>query len=324
MAMLYPQQKIFMEVDVRSSKDDVSIALHDSRLNRTIHGDGECFNYSAKKLLAMRCKDVPPKRKESEVDFTTMTMPSNPHAVLWNITAATDNDPGDYRIATIDEILELTRLTNKYLIHVGRPVGICLDLKAPQALPGLVRTLNDFAGEHPKAIVPMIALGVTSRVGLKDMKKSFWEKLDEPVQRFFYETPDRLKSAVHTAKLNITPGRGLAGKVARVLSTSIMNMAFPWNLIGDHGMIGAQPEDPHKGLRVAGNNYCLTSVEQVRAAASRQDLIWVDNVWDAVRTMHELQQEGQIALAAPQLANLQSPASAGKVTPLQPLGRRPA
>lgn len=300
MAMLYPQQKIFIEVDVRTTKDKVAIALHDSRINRTLEGQGECFDYKAEKLLAIPCRPVAMHKPDSELDFDAIKAQRQSDAPLWEIEKPQGRSPGDYRVASIEEILELARKTNKYLIKVGRPVGICLDLKAPQVLPALVKTLNDFAQERPNAIIPMIALGVTSRVGKRDMKKEFWNRLDEGAQRYFFETPEQIRQAkVHATNLHTTPGKGYAKTVARWLSTNIMNMLFPWHLIGDHNMIGVQPEHPGKGLRVAGNNYCMRTVEEVRRAAHRQDLIWVDNVWDAVQTLQQLQEIGQVPLAAP-------------------------
>ena len=291
MAMLHPDLKTFIEVDVRTTHDNVAIALHDKRLDRTTDGQGVCYKQDWKELRKLTCRDTVHAQNEGPLDFKQLAQNKKIEAPLWEIQPATTKGQGDYRIPTVEELLELTRITNKYLMKVGHPVGICLDLKAKEVLPTLAKTLKDFAAEHANAVLPMIGLGIETKVSKGDMK-SFWKDLSHAAQRYFYETPELVSEVIHQANLRTNTGPGFSRQVASALASALYNLVAPWRLIGNHEMLGTA------NMQVAGNYHCLTNMDDVRAAAGRQDLIWVDKVWDAMLTLDELQRSGKLPSAS--------------------------
>jgi glycerophosphoryl diester phosphodiesterase len=291
MAMLHPDLKTFIEVDVRTTRDGVAIALHDKRVDRTLDGHGVCYKHDWKDLGNLHCKPITHPQNDGPLDFEQLRHDLKSEAPVWEIEPATTKNPGDYRIPTIEELLELTRLTNKYLMKVGHPVGICLDLKAREILPSLAKTLKHFSADHANAVLPMIGLGIETKVSKGDMKR-FWKDLSHAAQRYFYETPELVSEVIHQANLHANTGPGFSRRVASALSSALCNLVTPWRLIGNHEMLGKA------NMQVAGNHHCLTSMDDVRAAAGRQDLIWVDRVWDAMLTLDELQKSGKLPPAS--------------------------
>ena len=291
MAMLYPDLKTFIEVDVRTTRDEVAIALHDKHIDRTLHGYGICYQQDWPQLRDLKCKSASHAFHDAPLNFSQLKHERESAAPLWEIAPATASGPGDYRMATIEELLELTRLTNKYLMKVGYPVGVCLDLKAPEILPTLAKTLKRFAAEHANAVVPIIGLGIETRVSKRDMQH-FWKALSYEAQRFFYETPELVSEVIHQTNLRTNTGPGFSRQVASAVSSALYNMVTPWRLIGNHAML------ENANMLVKGNHHCLTSMEDVRAAAKRQDLIWVDRVWDSLLTLDGMRRAGELPPAS--------------------------
>lgn len=279
MAMIYPQVKMLMEVDIRMSRDKVCVGLHDAEINRTFHGRGHAHQHA---WDAIRALPIKRKSRHVPIDFAALAAEEGSDAPLLPIDDAPGHPHNDFRAPCLEELLTLTAQANRSITKNGTPVGLCIDLKAANTFPALADTLNHFFAAHPDAQLPLFFLGITSQVKKADMD-TLYTLLDPAVRTQCYD--QEVTQFVRNANLQFDRFSQGFGRVTSAATAALGNAATNWHFIGDPDPSPRFSHSGEQGRQLRGNYPSLNSSQQVEVALPLQDAVWVNCGPEAMRVM---------------------------------------
>ncbi len=273
MALLYPEARVFLETDIRLSKDKVCVGLHDKKLDRTHEAKGFAHAYDLKTLQGFKPRV---RGAGAPIDFAALKKQEGSDAPLLDIR------PEDARAPSLNELLELTATSNALRTkRGGTPVGICIDLKDTDTFTPLADTLNSFFAAHPQADIPLFNLGIDTQVKPASLDV-LWAQLAPEVQQRYYSEPiSQTRRGINllTDMSGTTHGRILSSAVATVVANGISD----WHFHGDPDPSHDFSQAGVKGRPLKGNYPSCGTLREVSHALKRQDLVWVDNAPQAIR-----------------------------------------
>lgn len=286
LGMLYPKAHLFVEVDVRTSQDQVSVAHHDDSIQRTLKGKGRCVDYTHAQLARLVHR-----HEHDPLDFAAMRKGSD--APLFDIRPRHGDDSGDYHTPTIRTLLELTREANRYCGAHGSPIGICLDLKHAPSLPVLAATLNQFAADHPGEKLPIMTLGIRLFVRGDKHAQLLLQQLTPEALECFDMTPE-----LRPAQLLTNLSADMVGKVRTAFIAALVNGTSPWQISGDMdptpGRDAPCPITADRGDAmgaIAMNFHMCDTVRDILGAWRRQSIVLTHNPQLALQLAEQLQEK---------------------------------